>query len=54
VDVLIHIFLTSVIAGGEWSASRPGRSTPGNEPLVSIGQEPSGPQSQYGRRGENS
>jgi hypothetical protein len=24
VDVQIHIFLTSVLAGGEWSASRPG------------------------------
>jgi hypothetical protein len=29
VDVYIHIFLTSVLAGGEWSASRPGRFTPG-------------------------
>jgi hypothetical protein len=25
----IHIFLTSALAGGEWSASRPGRFTPG-------------------------
>jgi hypothetical protein len=29
VDVWIHIFLTSALAGGEWSASRPGRFTPG-------------------------
>jgi hypothetical protein len=29
VDVEIHIFLTSALAGGEWSASRPGRSTAG-------------------------
>jgi hypothetical protein len=29
VDVYIHIFLTSVLAGGDWSASRPGRFTPG-------------------------
>jgi hypothetical protein len=29
VDVYIHIFLTSALAGGEWSASRPGRFTPG-------------------------
>jgi hypothetical protein len=29
VDVQIHIFLTSALAGGEWSASRPGRFTPG-------------------------
>jgi hypothetical protein len=29
VDVYIHIFLTSELAGGEWSASHPGRFTPG-------------------------
>jgi hypothetical protein len=29
VDVYIHVFLTSAIARGEWSASRPGRFTPG-------------------------
>jgi hypothetical protein len=29
VDILIHIFLTSALAGGEWSTSRPGRFTPG-------------------------
>jgi hypothetical protein len=28
VDVYIHIFLISSRAGGEWSASRPGRFTP--------------------------
>jgi hypothetical protein len=28
VDVQIHIFLTSVLVGGEWTASRPGRFTP--------------------------
>jgi hypothetical protein len=28
VDVLIHIFLTSAIVGGEWSASQAGRFTP--------------------------
>jgi hypothetical protein len=27
--VYIHIFLTSALAGGEWSASCPGRFTPG-------------------------
>jgi hypothetical protein len=27
--IYIHIFLTSALAGGEWSASRPGRFTPG-------------------------
>jgi hypothetical protein len=29
VDVYTHIFLTSALAGGEWSASLPGRFTPG-------------------------
>jgi hypothetical protein len=29
VDVYIHIFLTSELVGGEWSASRPCRFTPG-------------------------
>jgi hypothetical protein len=29
VDVYIHIFFTSALDGGEWSASRPGRFTPG-------------------------
>jgi hypothetical protein len=28
VDVKNHIFLTSALAEGEWSASRPGRFTP--------------------------
>jgi hypothetical protein len=37
VDALIHIFLTSALAGGEWSASRPGRFTPGEKPGVPIG-----------------
>jgi hypothetical protein len=29
VAVQIHVFLTSALVGGEWSASRPGRFTPG-------------------------
>jgi hypothetical protein len=28
VDVYIHIFLTSTLVGGEWSASRPSRFIP--------------------------
>jgi hypothetical protein len=28
VDVWIHIFMTSALVGGEWSASHPGRFTP--------------------------
>jgi hypothetical protein len=29
VEVEIHIYLTSALVGGEWSASRPGRFPPG-------------------------
>jgi hypothetical protein len=29
VDIQIHIFLTSALAGGEWSASCPGEKDPG-------------------------
>jgi hypothetical protein len=29
VDVQFHVFLTMALVGGEWSASRPGRFTPG-------------------------
>jgi hypothetical protein len=29
VDVWIHIFLSSALVGGEWSASHPGRFIPG-------------------------
>jgi hypothetical protein len=28
-EVYIHVFLTSALAGGEWLASRPGHFTPG-------------------------
>jgi hypothetical protein len=28
-DVKMHTFLTSTLAGGEWTASRPGRFIPG-------------------------
>jgi hypothetical protein len=36
VDVQINIFLTSALVGGEWSASRPGRFTPGKKTPVPI------------------
>jgi hypothetical protein len=37
VDVQIHIFLTSALVLGEWSASRPGRFTPEKRAAVPIG-----------------
>jgi hypothetical protein len=36
VDIEILIFLTSALVGGKWSASRPGRFTPGKELPVPI------------------
>jgi hypothetical protein len=35
VDVKIHIFLTSALVGGELSASRPVRFTPGATLIIS-------------------
>jgi hypothetical protein len=32
VDVYVHIFLTTTLVGGEWSASRPSRYIPGRSP----------------------
>jgi hypothetical protein len=39
VDVEIHIFFTSALAGGEWSASCSGRFTPGIGAPVPIGED---------------
>jgi hypothetical protein len=36
VHVQIHIFFTSALARGEWSASRPGRFTPGTHWIGSL------------------
>jgi hypothetical protein len=36
VDVWIHIFLTSALVGGEWSASHPGRFTSGERALGTL------------------
>jgi len=40
-EVYIHSFLISVLDGGEWSASRPGRFAlpPGKEHPVPTGEE---------------
>jgi hypothetical protein len=37
VDVQTHIFSTSALVGGEWSAARPGRFTPVEKALGLIG-----------------
>jgi hypothetical protein len=43
VDVEIQVFLTSVLVGGEWSASRPGKFIPGGYPLDRRLCEPQNP-----------
>jgi hypothetical protein len=40
VDVWIHVFLTSALAAGDWSASRPGRLTPGEKRQSGRRREP--------------
>jgi hypothetical protein len=39
VDVYIHVFFTSALLGGQWSASCPGRLNPGERAPVPIGWE---------------
>jgi hypothetical protein len=53
VDVYIHIFLTSALAKGEWSASRPGRLTPqGKSSRFPLDRRLGAPQSRSGGREE--
>jgi hypothetical protein len=51
--VEVYVFLTSLLDGSEWSASRPGRYTPGERALsYPLNMKLSGPQSQSGGGGE--
>jgi hypothetical protein len=53
VGVQIHIFLTSVLIGAEWSASRSGRFIPGRKsPKHPLDRRLRGPQNRSGQRGE--
>jgi hypothetical protein len=53
VDVLIHIFFTLALPGGEWLASRPGRFIPEEkEPQYPFDRRLGEPQSQSGGCGE--
>jgi hypothetical protein len=53
VDVSINVFLTFALVGGEWSASRPCRFTPGERaPGTHFIGRLGGPQSQSERHGE--
>jgi hypothetical protein len=53
VDVYIHIFFTSALFFGEWSASRSGRFTPqGKSPRYPFDSRLGGHQSRSGRLGE--
>jgi hypothetical protein len=44
VNVQIHIFLTSALAGGEWPASLPDRFTPGTSWIRSWMDPTAGPE----------
>jgi hypothetical protein len=53
VDVYNHIFLTSALDGGEWSAPRPCRFTPGERvPGFPLDRRLGGPQNRSGQCGE--
>jgi hypothetical protein len=45
------LFLTSALEGGEWSASRPGRFTPGKSPRYPLDRRLGGPQNRPGCSG---
>jgi hypothetical protein len=49
---LLYLILTSALAGGEWSASRPGRFTPGESPRYPLNRRLGEPQNRSGRFGE--
>jgi hypothetical protein len=49
----LHPFLTSVLDGGDWSASHTSRFTPRvKSPRCLLNRRLGGPQNQSGRRGE--
>jgi hypothetical protein len=52
VEVQLRVFLTSALDGGEWSASRPRRFTPGKKAPVSIAWRLGGPQNGSGHGGD--
>jgi hypothetical protein len=48
-EVQIHVFLTSVLDGGEWLASHPDRFAPAKQPRYPLDRTLYGPQSRSGR-----
>jgi len=52
VQVLLHLFLTWALGGGEWPASGPGRFTAGNEHSDAMNKRMGGPQTWSGVFGE--
>jgi hypothetical protein len=52
VDVQTHVFLTSALVVGDWSASRLGRFDPGKKHPVALDKRFDGSQNRSGRRGE--
>jgi hypothetical protein len=51
-DVLIHIFLTSALVGGEWSSTPLPLYTRGKAPRYPLDRRLAGPQSRSGQCGE--
>jgi hypothetical protein len=51
-EIYHRTFLTSTLHVGEWSASRPGRFTPGESPRYPLDGRLCGPQSRGGCGGE--
>jgi hypothetical protein len=50
---MIHVFFISALVGGEWSASRPSRFTPGERaPRCPLDRRLGGPQNRSLRLGE--
>jgi hypothetical protein len=52
VGVQIHVFFTSALVGGDWSASHPGRFTSEKETLESLNRRLGVHHSWSGRYGE--
>jgi hypothetical protein len=49
-SVEIHVFVSSALVVGEWSASRPDQFTPGEGAKIRLGRRHCVPQNQFRRR----
>jgi hypothetical protein len=51
-EIYLHAFLTLVLDGGEWSASRTGHFTPRESPWYPLDRRFGGPSNRSGRGGK--